>query len=152
MDVQYYSMSVPSESELPEEYDGSCLLLKLPKKTFHHRDDAFYAEGLDAPTVQNSTISLYMASLADPRSDMFYEYYVFVFASSIKFDNSIYSSGDLVKSFASTTYHEPKDSGLDEAFVATSLEWTIALKGKGYRWNNAAVSASGGKKKAARKK
>ena len=135
MDVQYYSMSVPSESELPEEYDGSCLLLKLPKKTFHHRDDAFYAEGLDAPTVQNSTISLYMASLADPRSDMFYEYYVFVFASSIMFDNSIYSSGDLVKSFASTTYHEPKDSGLDEAFVATSLEWTIALKGKGYRWN-----------------
>jgi hypothetical protein len=83
---------------------------------------------------------------------MFYEYYVFVFPSNIKFDNSIYSSGDLVKSFSSSTYHEPKNTNLDEAFVATSLEWTIALKGKGYRYKNVAISASGGKKKIARKK
>jgi hypothetical protein len=151
MDVQYYLMSVPLESELPEEFDSNCLLLKLPKKTFHHRDDAFYKEGLDALTVHTSTISLYMASQADPRSDMFYKYYVFVFTSNIKFD-SIYSSGDLVKLFLSSTYHEPKNTGLDDAFVATSLKWTIALKGKGYCWNNTAVSASVGKKKPARKK
>jgi hypothetical protein len=152
MDVQYYSMTVPSESELLEEFDGNCLLLKLPKKTFKYRDDTFYSEGLDAPTFHASTISLYMASQADPKSDMFYEYYVFVFPSNIKFDNSIYSSGDLVKSFSSSTYHEPKNTNLDEAFVATSLEWTIALKGKGYHWKNVPVSASGGKKKPARKK
>jgi hypothetical protein len=132
MDVQYYSMLVPSASELPEEFDGNCLLLKHPKKTFNHWDDTFCSEGLDAPTVHWSTISLYMASLADPKSDMFYEYYLFVFPSNIKFDNSIYSSGYLVKSFSSSTYHEPKNTNLDEAFVATSLEWTIALKGKFY--------------------
>jgi hypothetical protein len=151
MDVQFYSMTVPSASELPEEFDGNCLLLKLPKKTFNHRDDAFYSEGLDVKP-QKSTISLYMSSQADPKSDLFYEYYVFVFASSIKFDNLIYSSGDLVKSVSSTTYHEPDETNLDEAFLATSLEWTIALKGKGSRWNNVTVSASGGKRKIARKK
>jgi hypothetical protein len=150
MDVQYYSMTVPLASELPEEFDGNCLLLKLPKKTFNHRVDTFYSEGLDVPLVHTSTISLYMASQADPKSDMFYEYYVFVFPSNIKFDNSIYSSGDLVESVSSSTYHEPNDTNLDENFLATSLEWTIALKGKG--WKNVPVSASGGKKKPARKK
>jgi hypothetical protein len=153
MDVPFYSMSVPSVSELPEGYDSNCLLVKLPKKTYNHRDDQFYGEGLDCDKVNQSTIKLFMASQVDPRSDSFFEYYIFVFGGTMEFDNSIFSSGDLVKSSTSNTLHEKAETGLDFDLLVTSLEWTIALKDKGYRWNTKPKVASATKKKvAARKK
>jgi hypothetical protein len=126
LDIKYCSMTISLSSELPEDFDSNCLVVKLPKKTYNHQDDKFYSEGLD-DTSRQSTIQLFSLCQVGPQSDAFFEYYIFVFGPNMEFNISIFSSVDLVKSIMSTTLHDEDDTGLDYDLVITSIEW-ITMK------------------------